>query len=160
MPPLHGLVSGARSAPGIQTCEPWATEAERVNLTTVPPGWPPQSLFSETRASELGCLSQIWTYPHTLKCKRSPSLHVAQNSPSQPPHPGHFITWHYLLIHRSVGFQTNFVWLQTQTAWLWKIQKNLNRQICYFLEIQINMAIRGTSARVQSERIRLQFTIY
>ena len=33
------------SVPGIQTSEPRAAEAERVNLTTVPPGWPHFILF-------------------------------------------------------------------------------------------------------------------
>ena len=33
MPPQCGLTSGARSTPKIQTCEPWAAEAELVNLT-------------------------------------------------------------------------------------------------------------------------------
>ena len=34
------LPSGAMSAPGIQTGEPWAAETERVNLAAAPPGWP------------------------------------------------------------------------------------------------------------------------
>ena len=29
------------TAPGIQTSEPWAMEAERGHLTAAPPGWPP-----------------------------------------------------------------------------------------------------------------------
>ena len=29
------------STPRIQTCEPWATEPECTNLTTMSPGWPP-----------------------------------------------------------------------------------------------------------------------
>ena len=40
MPPQCGLRSGARSAPGIQTCEPWASEVDQANLTTTPLGWP------------------------------------------------------------------------------------------------------------------------
>ena len=40
MPPLCGLTSGARSVPGIQTCEPWAAKVEDTNLTTTSPGWP------------------------------------------------------------------------------------------------------------------------
>uniref|UniRef100_F6U9F1 Ig-like domain-containing protein n=1 Tax=Equus caballus TaxID=9796 RepID=F6U9F1_HORSE len=43
--PQHGLRSGARSARGIQTCEPWATEAERGNLTTTPSGWSQNSFY-------------------------------------------------------------------------------------------------------------------
>ena len=39
MPPQHGLMSGAKSSPGIQTWEPQAAEEEPANLTTVPPGW-------------------------------------------------------------------------------------------------------------------------
>ena len=38
-PPQHGLMSSARSAPGIQTCEPWAAKVESANLTTMPLGW-------------------------------------------------------------------------------------------------------------------------
>ena len=34
-----------RSAPGIQTCEPWATEAECANLTTIPLGQSPYTPF-------------------------------------------------------------------------------------------------------------------
>ena len=34
-----------RSMPRIQTGEPLATEADHVNLTTTPPGWPPQTLL-------------------------------------------------------------------------------------------------------------------
>ena len=34
-----------RPMPGIQTGEPWATDVEHTNLTTVPPGWPPYELF-------------------------------------------------------------------------------------------------------------------
>ena len=40
LPPQRGLTSDARSTPGIRNCEPWATKAERVNLTTIPPGRP------------------------------------------------------------------------------------------------------------------------
>ena len=40
VPPQHGLMSSARSAPGIRTSKPWATEVEHMNLTTMPPGWP------------------------------------------------------------------------------------------------------------------------
>ena len=40
MLPQLGLMSGARAAPGIRTCEPQATEAERADLTTMPPGRP------------------------------------------------------------------------------------------------------------------------
>ena len=38
--PQHGLPSSAMSAPGIQTSEPWATEAERAHLTAAPLGQP------------------------------------------------------------------------------------------------------------------------
>ena len=34
-----------RSAPGIQTCEPWTTEVEHANLTTRPLGWAPKISF-------------------------------------------------------------------------------------------------------------------
>ena len=34
-----------RSAPGIQTGEPWAAKANCVNLTAVPLGWPPVGCF-------------------------------------------------------------------------------------------------------------------
>ena len=44
-PPQHGLMSGARSTFEIWTCEPWANEAECVNLTAVPPGRPLMCLF-------------------------------------------------------------------------------------------------------------------
>ena len=40
MPPQRGLSRGARSTPRIWTHKPWATKAERVNLTTMPPGRP------------------------------------------------------------------------------------------------------------------------
>ena len=40
MLPQLGLMSRARSTPGIQACEPQAAEAERANLTTTPPGRP------------------------------------------------------------------------------------------------------------------------
>ena len=39
-PPQHGLINGARSSPRIQTGKPWATETERVNLTTMSLGRP------------------------------------------------------------------------------------------------------------------------
>uniref|UniRef100_A0A9L0RMZ8 Membrane associated ring-CH-type finger 2 n=1 Tax=Equus caballus TaxID=9796 RepID=A0A9L0RMZ8_HORSE len=39
-PPQRGLTSGARSTPGIRTCEPRAAEREHANLTIVPPGQP------------------------------------------------------------------------------------------------------------------------
>ena len=38
--PQRGLTSGGRSTRRIQTCEPWAAEAQGANLTTVPPGQP------------------------------------------------------------------------------------------------------------------------
>ena len=38
--PQHGLTSGARSAPRIQTCKSRAAEVEHANLTTMPPGQP------------------------------------------------------------------------------------------------------------------------
>ena len=47
MLPQHGLMSGARSMAGIQTHEPWAGEAERVNLTTTPLGWPPKDTVKQ-----------------------------------------------------------------------------------------------------------------
>lgn len=40
MTPQCGLMSGAGCTPRIRTCEPGATEAELVNLTTAPPGGP------------------------------------------------------------------------------------------------------------------------
>ena len=43
--PQDGLPSGAMSTPGIRAGEPWAAEAERVCLTTVQPGRPPEELF-------------------------------------------------------------------------------------------------------------------
>ena len=43
--PQHGLPIGAMSAPGIQTSEPQATEAEHVHLTTAPRGQPHTSLI-------------------------------------------------------------------------------------------------------------------
>ena len=43
--PQHGLPSGAMSAPGVQTGEPQAAEAERSYLTAVPPGQPPVLIF-------------------------------------------------------------------------------------------------------------------
>ena len=38
MLPQCGFTSGARSTPGMATCESWATEAELMNLTATPPG--------------------------------------------------------------------------------------------------------------------------
>ena len=38
MPPQHGMMSGARSEPGIWACELWTTKAEHTNITTTPPG--------------------------------------------------------------------------------------------------------------------------
>ena len=38
--PQRGLVSGAMSAPGSELVKPWATGAERANLTTRPWGRP------------------------------------------------------------------------------------------------------------------------
>ena len=38
MLPQHSLMNSAWSIPGIRTCKPWDAEAERVNLTTMPPG--------------------------------------------------------------------------------------------------------------------------
>ena len=43
--PQHGLTSGARSAPGIRTYEPRATEAERAKLTTTLLSRSPPSTF-------------------------------------------------------------------------------------------------------------------
>ena len=42
--PQRGLISGARSAPGIRTCEPQAAEVERGDFTATPLGQP---LFDE-----------------------------------------------------------------------------------------------------------------
>ena len=39
----------ARSVPGIGTCEPGSTEVERTNLTTTPPGQPPNRFLIEDR---------------------------------------------------------------------------------------------------------------
>ena len=39
---MTGLPSSAMSAPGIQTSEPQAAEAERAHLTAAPPGRPPE----------------------------------------------------------------------------------------------------------------------
>ena len=40
MPPQCGPMTCARSTLGIWTCKPWATKAERENLTTTPLGLP------------------------------------------------------------------------------------------------------------------------
>ena len=55
MPPQLGLMSNVYVHAWDPTCEPMATGAEHVNLTTMPPGWP-QS-FSASILSTLG--SQI-----------------------------------------------------------------------------------------------------
>ena len=39
-------------APGIRTGEPWAAEAERVNLTAVPLGWPLFFLFLKVLSNQ------------------------------------------------------------------------------------------------------------
>ncbi|MCY7168979.1 hypothetical protein MK528_11510, partial [Streptococcus gordonii] len=44
-----------RSAPEIRTGEPWAAEAECVNLTAVPPGWPQIVCFLI-----LSCVSSLY----------------------------------------------------------------------------------------------------
>ena len=43
------MPSGAISAPGIQTGEPWATEVECVHLTTAPPGQPLEHLLLKNK---------------------------------------------------------------------------------------------------------------
>ena len=40
-----GLPSGAMSAPGIRTGEPWAAKVERAHPTAAPPGWPQHLMF-------------------------------------------------------------------------------------------------------------------
>ena len=40
MPPQHGLMSNAMSAPGSKPGKPWATKGECANLTTWPRGQP------------------------------------------------------------------------------------------------------------------------
>ena len=66
MLPQHGLTCGARSAPGIQTQEPWAAKVEGVNLTTMPLGGPYFMLFDVTvntivfLISLLDCLFQVY----------------------------------------------------------------------------------------------------
>ena len=39
------LDSGARSAPGMQTCKPWAATVKHMKLTTMPHGQPEFDLF-------------------------------------------------------------------------------------------------------------------
>ena len=48
MPAQHALISSARSMPRIQIGELQAAEAERANLTTVPPGWPKSSFIFDS----------------------------------------------------------------------------------------------------------------
>ena len=45
--PQHGVPHAAMSAPGIQTGEPWAAEAEHVHFSAVPPGRPRHDDFFE-----------------------------------------------------------------------------------------------------------------
>ena len=74
MPPQHGLMSGARSSPRIQTHESWAAEAERANPTTTSPGWSHKSLIlkEEKPLKGSGSLSTILQLvPHLIHC----SLH-------------------------------------------------------------------------------------
>ena len=59
-PPQHSLMSGCRSVPGIQTWEPWATEAECANLTTVLLGQPLTSLL---RANFFRSATSVNTHP-------------------------------------------------------------------------------------------------
>ena len=56
MPPQHGLMSGAMSAPSIQTKEPWAAEAEHVNLTTRPWVGPCGQPFGD----QVGVAGAVW----------------------------------------------------------------------------------------------------
>ena len=44
--PQHGLPSSAVSTPGIRTGEPWAAEAELVNLIAAPQGQTPDILYT------------------------------------------------------------------------------------------------------------------
>ena len=54
MPPQCGVMSGARSVPGIQTCESWAGEVQCMNLTTRPLGWPLYVLSFDVRLAKKG----------------------------------------------------------------------------------------------------------
>ena len=45
MQPQHGLTGSARSAPRIQTSEPWPVKAENTNLTTMPLGQPHEKVL-------------------------------------------------------------------------------------------------------------------
>ena len=79
-PPQCGLMSGARSAPGIQTCEPQAAKAECVNLTTMPAGGPPCFwLFVVDYAARVFvCLSDnIQHRRHSLNSWNQPCLKLS-----------------------------------------------------------------------------------
>ena len=54
MPPQCSLTSSAKSESEIQTCEPWASEAECVNLTATPPGQPQGTGFQSTMKETQG----------------------------------------------------------------------------------------------------------
>ena len=59
---LHSMADEwSRSAPRIQTCEPQAAEAECVKLTSMPLGWPLDtvSIYSYYRLSQISILKGI-----------------------------------------------------------------------------------------------------
>ena len=64
--PLHGIPSSAVSPPGIQADEPQAAEAERVNLTAAPPGWPPHGTFKK-----LSTVNSLYYYAGNKNYSRS-----------------------------------------------------------------------------------------
>ena len=73
MPPEHGLMSSATSMPGVQTCEPWATDAEHMNLTTIPPGQPHADFIFIKRHKIIWFLNYVGFY------YKVQSVHIDQN---------------------------------------------------------------------------------
>ena len=48
-----------RSMPRIRTSEPWATEIEGANLTTLPQGWPQEAVFTEYFVQALAWMANV-----------------------------------------------------------------------------------------------------
>ena len=69
--PQHGLPSGAMSAPGIQTREPWAAEVECAHLIAAPWGWPLHVKILMTLAM-IKTAKVIREEEHVVKLSRGP----------------------------------------------------------------------------------------
>ena len=108
LPPLYmwhayhsmALPSGAMSAPGIQTGEPQAAEAERAHLTAAPPGRPQEGSFYAALSSSLPLhrpkvLAPLYTECFLWVLLTTPSSEGPTFGPSPPRSPSFSAPYSY-----------------------------------------------------------------